>query len=124
MKFLSKLFLLTVCLSCLACAATSAKKGQFDTGTAWQKINQGALVIDVRSPSEYELMHVDGAINIPHTSIENTVSNMMVAKDYNIVLYCRSGRRASVALEKLKVEGYTNVMNAGGFQGLKESLYN
>ncbi|MDO4427535.1 MAG: rhodanese-like domain-containing protein [Moraxella sp.] len=82
------------------------------------------LWIDVRSSDEYNAGHLMGAINIVHTDIAGQIASVAPNKDEPIHLYCRSGRRAEVALQTLKEMGYTNVTNHGGYddlvkQGLK-----
>lgn len=68
--------------------------------------------IDVREPSEFASGHVDGAINIPLGSIgESNTELDELPKDRKIVLYCRSGARASLAKEQLQAMGYSNVEN-------------
>ncbi len=70
--------------------------------------------IDVRSAAEYQSGHKEGAINIPHTEIVAGVEKLQLAKDAEINLYCRSGRRADAALSNLQQSGYTHVNNIGG----------
>ncbi len=70
--------------------------------------------IDVRSAAEYQSGHKEGAINIPHTEIVAGVEKLQLAKDAEINLYCRSGRRAGAAQSDLQQSGYTHVNNIGG----------
>lgn len=70
--------------------------------------------IDVRSPAEYQSGHKEGAVNIPHTEIRQGIAQLNLDKNSEINLYCRSGRRASVALGELRQAGFTNVNNIGG----------
>ncbi len=70
-------------------------------------------IFDVRQPYEYEAGHVDGAINIPHDDIDSFKPVLDdIPKDSQIILYCRSGQRASVAKRSLHELGYDNVLNA------------
>lgn len=72
--------------------------------------------IDVRSAQEYAQGHKQGALLMPHGEIEAAIAATDIAKDDTIYLYCRSGRRAGVALQKLEALGYTQVENLGGLQ--------
>jgi len=72
--------------------------------------------IDVRSAEEYESGHLQQAINIPYEEIGTEVAALELPKDQPIYLYCRSGRRAGIALETLQAEGYTNVSNVGSYE--------
>lgn len=74
----------------------------------------GAVWIDVRTPQEYAQGHKEGAYDIPHTEIGARIGELKLAKDAEINLYCRSGRRASIALNTLESMGYTRVNNIGG----------
>jgi len=73
-------------------------------------------LIDVRTPAEYATGHLQGAINI---DVENpnfiaAVETLPKADDY--LLYCHSGRRAGLAIDAMKQDGFTgNLVNAGGF---------
>ncbi|MCP8898550.1 rhodanese-like domain-containing protein [Gilvimarinus xylanilyticus] len=81
--------------------------------------------IDVRTAEEYAGGHLDGALNIPHEQIGKQIDDLALAKNAPVVLYCRSGRRADIALQVLKARGYSNVYNAESLAGArryKESL--
>ena len=79
-------------------------------------------LIDVRSKDEYDEGHINGAILIPHTQIEQKISNYVSDKNYPIKLYCRSGHRASIAKDALNRMGYQNVVNLGGFNDAKKLI--
>ncbi len=91
---------------------------------AWQLMDQGALVIDVRSTGEYAEAHLQDALHIPFQRIVSQLEKLEVRKDRNIVLYCRSGRRAGVAEEALVSAGYNAVFNGGGLEPLVEQRRN
>ena len=61
----------------------------------WEMIENGALLIDVRSKEEYAEGHIEGSTLIPHTEFDQIVQLIGVDRDRPVVLYCRSGRRAS-----------------------------
>jgi len=71
------------------------------------------IIIDVREPHEYQVSHVNGAINLPLSSLERTSDQVLadLDKDTKIVLYCRSGQRSAMALNILRQKGYTNLVN-------------
>ena len=85
---------------------------------AVEKIDNGAILIDVRSASEYASGHIDGAINIDVNYILNLkgeleYNNRNIAKTTVVILYCRSGNRSLQAANKLIELGYTNVYDLG-----------
>ena len=70
-------------------------------------------IIDVRSEQEYNDGHYPGSRNIPHDKInEHTLGIMDV--NSKILVYCRSGRRAKIAVSKMKQYGYKNVVYING----------
>lgn len=80
------------------------------------------VVIDVRTPQEFQGGHVAGALNLPHDSIAQSIAKAKVNKDDRVILYCRSGRRSEVALGTLKGLGYSNIENYGGFEQAQKRL--
>ena len=72
------------------------------------------IILDTREEDEYDEGHIEGAILIPYTEIENKAEEMLPDKDKLILVYCRSGRRSKIAAESLAKLGYTNVKEFGG----------
>lgn len=73
--------------------------------------NEGAILIDVRSPQEYREGHIDGAILIPEYEMKKKVENILSDKEKTIIVYCSSGGRSKKAQKLLKKLGYQNVYN-------------
>jgi len=69
-------------------------------------------VLDVRSPEEFREGHVPGAVNVPYDQIAARIAE--VPKDKDVVLYCRSGRRAGIAADVLAANGYTRLSHLEG----------
>ncbi len=86
---------------------------------AWALIEQGALLIDVRTPQEYSQGHLDNALLIPHDQLASRIGELGGDKTREIVLYCRSGGRAGKAETTLRQHGFNNILNAGGYQDMK-----
>lgn len=76
-------------------------------------MGEGAVLIDVRSPMEYEQAHLDNSINIDVDAIENTIESKVEDKNTKIIVYCRSGNRSATAAQKLVNMGYKNVYDLG-----------
>ena len=70
-----------------------------------------AIWLDVRTPQEFAEGHVKSAINIPFEQISGSIKAITADKDSEIILYCRSGRRADIAMSALHQLGYKNVRN-------------
>ena len=75
----------------------------------------GYIILDVRTPEEFAEGHIPGAICISHDSIPTDEIPELPDKDQLIMIYCRSGRRSKLAAEQLVKQGYTNVVEFGGF---------
>jgi len=99
------------------------KTGQISAKDALEKLKNGALVIDVRSPGEFSSGHLAKAINIPLDEIETAVPKRVKDKNQVLLLHCASGMRSGMAKSKLIGMGYTNAFNLGGY-GRAESILN
>lgn len=81
-------------------------------------LKNGAVVVDVRTPEEFQDEHFPGAINIPVDRI--LVRKNEIPMDKPVILYCASGARSAYAAHLLKAEGYKDVVNAGGLDDMLE----
>lgn len=86
---------------------------------AWPMIENGALLIDVRTQEEFDAGHIEGAINIPYQETNALMNAIGTDKQRPVVVYCRSGKRAGRAKAALDENGYTNIFNATGYEALK-----
>jgi len=75
---------------------------------------QGYIILDVRTPSEYENGHVPGAILLPDYELKEKAASILKDKEQVILVYCRSGSRSSRAAKNLVDLGYTNIYDFGG----------
>lgn len=88
---------------------------------AWKMINDGALLVDVRSPGEFKDGHLSGAKLIPVGEVASRIAEFGDDKDRQIVVYCKRGARAAKAESVLRENGFTNVFNGGGYSDLVAS---
>lgn len=78
------------------------------------------LLIDVRKPSEFDAEHVEGAINIPLSEINQHLSKF--PKDESFTIHCAGGFRSLIAASILKQRGWNNFKEIeGGFKALHAS---
>ena len=117
MKVLSRLFLLIIATVATA-AANGAQVNQSAALDALQRPN--SVLIDVRTEQEFAEGALSGATRIETEDLAERIAAVAPDKDASVVLYCRSGRRASAAQNLLQELGYTQVFNAGGYQELKD----
>jgi rhodanese-related sulfurtransferase len=73
------------------------------------KRDSGPRMIDVRTPAEFETVHIPGAYNVPLDLLREHRDEIATHVDDDVVLVCRSGQRAGVAEEALRRAGQTNV---------------
>ena len=82
-------------------------------------LNNGAIILDVRSKGEYDSGHIKGSINISLQTLEQNLTKLK--KDKPIIACCASGMRSSSARGFLQSKGY-EVYNGGGWMSLKNKL--
>ena len=72
-----------------------------------EAIAAGAVLVDVREPSEYAEGAIPNALSIPIRTIGESLDQ--IPTDTPVVVYCASGFRAALSLSALQIMGYTNV---------------
>ena len=83
-------------------------------------MDKGAIIIDVRTPGEFQGGHIKGSKNIPLNTIGNQIESI---KKLNkpVIACCASGMRSSQATSILKSNGI-DAMNGGGWMSLENKL--
>lgn len=82
--------------------------------------NNTKTIVDVRTPEEFNMDHIEGAINIPLDKVASRI-NEFKAMPKPIVAYCRSGNRSGMAVSILKQNGITEAINGGGIDDMKQA---
>ncbi len=81
------------------------------------------VLLDVRTPSEFEAGHIANALLIPVQELEQRIGELEAYRAKTVIAYCRSGNRSGVAAGILGKHGYTAVnMEGGVLQWKKENL--
>jgi rhodanese-related sulfurtransferase len=97
--------------------ALFGKKSKIDFGAL---IKNGAIIIDVRTPFEFNIGHINKSKNIP---LDKLISELnKIKKDQVIITCCTSGMRSASAKGMLKNAGYTNVHNGGSWTSLNKYI--
>ena len=79
-----------------------------------------ALILDVRSRSEYAEGHLDGAVNIPHLELRQRLDEVAaVVNGRTVSVYCASGVRSYLATRVLLSQGFDARNLSGGWLTLK-----
>ena len=105
-KLVTAIAVVTLAVSALAgCSSSSIDAKKYDA------------IVDVRTPLEFSQGHLQGAINVD-VEDPNFIANIeSLAKSGNYVVYCHTGRRAGIAIDEMKQDGFTgDLVNAGGYQ--------
>ena len=72
------------------------------------------VLLDVRSPEEFAAGHIPGAINIPYDEVPARLAEIAEHRDAELVVYCRTGRRAKIAEAALREAGFRQVADLDG----------
>ena len=83
----------------------------------WLESSRDVLLIDVREPHEYDAMHIPDSLNVPRGILESaceydydeTVPELVTARDRDVVVICRSGHRSVLAAYNMQLLGYRKV---------------
>ena len=84
-------------------------------------LKKGAIVVDVRTGTEYDRGHVPDAFNIPVDRIAISADRLKSA-NRPIIVCCNTGDRSSIALKQLKSKGVKNVYNGGNWEKVVELM--
>lgn len=87
------------------------------SGKIKNAIRKGAIIIDVRTATEYDSGHIPDAFHIPVDRIKANAARLKESK-LPIVLCCNSGDRSNTALQLLKAKGVKEVYNGGNWESL------
>jgi phage shock protein E len=82
-------------------------------------LKEGALLLDVRTSSEFNGNHIEGSKNIPVQGIDQKLNSL--DKNKPVIVYCAMGGRSNIAAAKLKAKGF-QVVNAGGIGSMRKHL--
>jgi rhodanese-related sulfurtransferase len=75
--------------------------------------NTTLVIVDVRTQDEYESGHIEGAILIPVSELEERLDELSTEDE--LLIYCRTGNRSANAVTILQENGFTQIfhMNNG-----------
>lgn len=82
--------------------------------------NDNVQIVDVRSFTEYQDGHIEGAVNVFLGTLLDNLDK--ISKDKQVVIHCQSGDRAAIAYSILRRNGFDNIKNYSG--GIKEWVAN
>ena len=77
-------------------------------------MNQGALVIDLRSKDLFDAGHIVDARHVPAAALESQADTLKKWRDKNVITYCDTGANGAGAARTLTKLGFTKVFNLHG----------
>jgi rhodanese-related sulfurtransferase len=110
---------LALALAVLAYEASRARSGGESVGPmdGVRLINQGAVLVDVRSQAEFDAGHIRDARHLPQEQLAGAGESLKKFKDKVVVACCESGMRSGAAARVLRSQGFSKVVNLrGGLQ--------
>ncbi len=87
------------------------------SGNIKNALRKGAIIIDVRTGTEFDRGHVADAFNIPVDRIKAS-ANRLKESNRPVILCCNSGDRSSTAMQILKAKGLKKVYNGGSWENV------
>jgi phage shock protein E len=96
--------------------ATAATGSPISVADLAQRVEAGdaPVVLDVRTPAEFDQGHVPGAINIPYDQLASRLDELPAGSGDEVVVHCERGGRAAKAERVLNDAGYTDVRDLEG----------
>lgn len=79
-------------------------------------LEQGTIVIDVRTPEEFASGHLEGALNIDVQSPDFMAQVSQLDPNADYFIYCRSGNRSGQAMSQMSTMGFTSMINGGSVE--------
>ncbi len=119
---MKKVLILSIIVIVFICGCSKSNEDQVKIGV--EKIScetkdeymkgSNTVLVDVRSDDEYKEGHLSDAINIPYDSIlEGAKESGIIDMNTKIIVYCKSGKRSSIAASELSKAGYKYIYDLG-----------
>jgi rhodanese-related sulfurtransferase len=90
-----------------------------DARTAKRMADDGAFLLDVRERAEWEAGHAPGATHIPYEQLSSRANE--IPRGREVVVYCASGIRSSLAASMLERTGMSATNVRGGFESWRNA---
>lgn len=105
-----------VAIAVIAYEVSRARSGGQAVGPAdaVRLMNQGALLVDVRTQAEFDSGHIIDARHVPQDQVAQQAEALKRYKDKVVITCCESGMRSAAAARALKAVGFSKVVNLRG----------
>jgi phage shock protein E len=95
---------------------TMRRSGQIPVKDGADLVKKGAVVIDVRTPAEFDSGHLSQAFNMPVDEIQSLLPEKVRDRSRIILVHCKTGLRSKKAKSILTQQGYQNVFDMGSYE--------
>jgi len=103
-------------------SAADAKNITVDEAAKLLKTDTNVVVLDVRTPREFEAGHIKGATNINFNDKEFARRVAALDKNKTYIVHCAAGGRSAKACEQIKTMDFKNMLHMNqGFNAWKEA---
>jgi len=114
MKRLLLVLLVIPFIFILGCVGTTYTSISAAEGKAMLEADSSIILVDVRTQSEYDAVHIPGAIVLPVDDIATRADNIIPYVNATYIIYCNSGNRSAQASSLLVELGYKHIYDMGG----------
>jgi len=114
MKHLISVLVLSLFLMACSPSDSTAINQISPVESAGLQSNDFAVIIDVRSNSEWNNQHIPGAVHIPLSDLKGRMDELKSYQGKQLIMQCAVGGRSSKAVEILQQAGFSNVSNMNG----------
>lgn len=121
-KVLKTLGIVTVLMVGVSSCSSSSSADSPDTSVSTIELIPASKVIDVRTAEEFAEGHVKGARNLDIQNGDFEAALKDLDKEANYSVYCRSGNRSAAAVDMMRNEGFTNVVDLGALEDAAKAL--
>lgn len=122
---MKKIFFITsLILTMIACQTSAPALQPISSVNQTESVdfsNKNNVLLDVRTPGEYEEGHIPQAINVDFLADDFEEEIEKLDKNKNYYVYCKSGNRSTKAIQKMEEAGFENLVNLkDGYSAYKE----
>ena len=104
-----------VALALLVVFIRMRRGGQVSKKQAEDLVKNGAIIVDVRNPDEFQRGHLSQAYNMPLNDLDSQMRAKFKNPEKPILVHCQSGIRSKRAKKQLERAGYKNVYDLGSY---------
>lgn len=105
-----------IALALLVAFMYMRRGGQVPKKQAEELVKNGAIIVDVRNPDEYQRGHLSQAYNMPLDNVDSLMMAKFKDTERPILVHCQSGMRSKRAKDRLERAGYKNVYDLGSYE--------